>query len=41
MILVDIGNSGLRASQVAEGQLFRDQKVYRLSELLLSNCVSA
>jgi type III pantothenate kinase len=31
MILVDIGNSGLRASRVANGQLFRDQKVYRLS----------
>ena len=31
MILVDIGNSGLRASRVASGQLFRDQKVYRLS----------
>ena len=31
MILVDIGNSGLRASRVAEGQLFRDEKVYRLS----------
>jgi type III pantothenate kinase len=31
MILVDIGNSGLRACRVDNGQLFRDQKVYRLS----------
>jgi len=31
MILVDIGNSGLRASRVAEGHLFHDEKVYRLS----------
>lgn len=31
MILVDIGNSGLRASRVAKGQLFCDQKVFRLS----------
>lgn len=31
MILVDIGNSGLRASRVAKGQLFRDEKVFRLS----------
>ena len=31
MILVDIGNSGLRASRVAKGQLFGDEKVFRLS----------
>ena len=31
MILVDIGNSGLRASRVASGHVFRDEKVYRLS----------
>ena len=31
MILVDIGNSGLRASRVAEGHLFRNDKVFRLS----------
>ncbi len=31
MILVDIGNSGLRASQVADGHLFCEEKVYRLS----------
>ncbi len=31
MILVDIGNSGLRASQVANGRLFQNEKVYRLS----------
>jgi type III pantothenate kinase len=31
MILVDIGNSGLRASRIAERSLFVDQCVYRLS----------
>ena len=31
MILVDIGNSGLRASRVAQGSLFPQDKVYRLS----------
>ena len=31
MILVDIGNSGLRASRVAEGRIFSDEKVFRLS----------
>lgn len=31
MILVDIGNSGLRASRIEDGQLFSDQRVYRLS----------
>ena len=31
MILVDIGNSGLRASRVADGQMFLDQRVCRLS----------
>ncbi len=31
MILVDIGNSGLRATRVADGHLFRNQKVFRLS----------
>jgi len=31
MILVDIGNSGLRATHVADGALFTNQKVYRLS----------
>jgi type III pantothenate kinase len=31
MILVDIGNSGLRASRVADGHLFRNDKVFRLS----------
>ncbi len=31
MILVDIGNSGLRASRVSEGQLFERQQVFRLS----------
>ena len=31
MILVDIGNSGLRASRVAEGRVFSDEKVFRLS----------
>ncbi len=31
MILVDIGNSGLRASQVADGHLFKEEKVFRLS----------
>ena len=31
MILVDIGNSGLRASRVAEGHLFQTQQVFRLS----------
>jgi type III pantothenate kinase len=31
MILVDIGNSGLRATQVTDQELFTDQIVYRLS----------
>ncbi len=31
MILVDIGNSGLRASRIANGQLFHNEKVFRLS----------
>ena len=31
MILVDIGNSGLRATQVTDQELFTDQNVYRLS----------
>ena len=31
MILVDIGNSGLRASRVAKGHLFCNDKVFRLS----------
>ena len=31
MILVDIGNSGLRASRVADGGLFANETVYRLS----------
>ena len=31
MILVDIGNSGLRATQVTDQELFSDQNVYRLS----------
>lgn len=31
MILVDIGNSGLRASRVASDSTFADEKVYRLS----------
>ena len=31
MILVDVGNSGLRATRVANGHWFRDEKVYRLS----------
>jgi len=31
MILVDIGNSGLRASRVAVGRFFKDETVYRLS----------
>lgn len=31
MILVDIGNSGLRATQVTDQELFADQNVYRLS----------
>ncbi len=31
MILVDIGNSGLRASRVANGHLFHNEKVFRLS----------
>lgn len=31
MILVDIGNSGLRASRVANGRFFTNETVYRLS----------
>lgn len=31
MILVDIGNSGLRATRLARGETFVDQRVYRLS----------
>jgi type III pantothenate kinase len=31
MILVDIGNSGLRATRVADDRLFSSEKVYRLS----------
>jgi type III pantothenate kinase len=31
MILVDIGNSGLRATRLAKGETFSNQRVYRLS----------